>query len=226
MTVLKMVTDQDVDGVTVKVDLDRNVLSSYLVFTDKYNVLDLDVNGKQLIFRKPINGPSFICTGYKQNDEWFNDSPNDEKYFRDPVSDSYKKVVVKENGLVEFVETDPPKYTTLRVTFSGQSTKVELINFNGTIDNEWSTEIDINGQKISGVFERDESISGYSAISNTVVDVQDSYLSPYIAKDGETYSVSLDRVSSSDGNTVYEYVYKFRELSDIRDVFYEVYIRN
>lgn len=222
--VTKVITEHDVDNVTININ--GNVLNSHLVFTDKYNVLDLDGIGKHLIFRKPINCPSFICTGYKQNDEWFNDSPNDEKYFRDPVSDSYKKVVVKDNGLVEFVETDPPKFTTLRVTFSGQSTKVELINFNGTIDNEWSREIDINGQKISGVFERDESISGYSAISNTVVDVQDSYLGPYIYKDGAKHLATLDRVSSSDGNTVYEHVYKFEELSDIRDVFYESYVAN
>ena len=216
---MKVIQEIDTDDVTVKIDQDGNVLSSHLVFTDKYNVLNLDLNGYELIYRKPVNCPVFICTGYKQNDEWFNDSPNDETFFKDLASDSYKKVVVKENGLVEFVETDPPKFITLRVTFSEQSTKIQLLNFNGTIDNEWSREIDINGQKFSGVFERDESISGYTAISNTVVDVQDPRIGLSIDKDATPYVAYLDRVSSSDGNTVYECVYKINELSDIRDFF-------
>jgi len=220
--VTRVVTESDVDNVTININ--GNALSSSLVFTDKYNVLDLNTNGYELMFRKPVNYSGFICTGYKQNDEWFNDSPNDEKYFRDPVSDSYKKVVVKENGLVEFIETDPPKFTTLRVTFSDQSTKIELLNFNGSIDNEWSREIDINGQKFSGVFERDESISGYTAISNTTSNVQDPHITLTVYGD-ETYERILALAYGSDGNTVYERDYKFMELSDIREVF-NLYIQN
>jgi len=220
--VTRVVTESDIDNATININ--GNVLSSYLVFTEKYYVLDLEINGKYLLFRKPVNCPSFVCTGYKQNDEWFSDSPNDEKYFRDPVSDSYKKVVVKENGLVEFVETDPPKFPAFRITFSEQSTKIQLLNFNGSIDNEWSREIDINGQKFSGVFERDESISGYTAISNTTINIQDPYITLTIYGD-ETYDSTLFPAYGSDGNTVYERGYKFRELSDIRE-FFDRYNRN